>query len=264
MVRRLRLHMAASGRSHNLRSIVYGGGPMYVDELKQSLNAFGPTLSQLYGQGETPMTITGLRAAEHIGASDAVLGSVGWPRSGIEVRIVDEQGAAMAPGAIGEIVCRGATVMRGYWKDSAATDAALRDGWLFTGDMGSLDASGMLTLRDRSKDVIISGGSNIYPREIEEVLLSHDAVAEACVIGEKDEDWGETVTAVIVRENGAEVSALELDAHCLAHIARFKRPKRYIFIDALPKSSYGKILKREMVSIIAKSDQLGRPMDPAG
>lgn len=255
MVRRLRLHMKAAERGHNLRSIVYGGGPMYVEELKQALEAFGPILSQLYGQGESPMTIAGLRAADHVGAEDAVLGSVGWPRSGIEVRIVDEQGVPLAADKIGEIVCRGDTVMSGYWNDPAATNAALRDGWLFTGDMGTLDASGLLTLRDRSKDVIISGGSNIYPREIEEVLLSHEAVAEVCVLGEKDEDWGETVTAVIVREDGSQVSAPDLDAHCLAHIARFKRPKRYVFVQALPKSSYGKVLKREVTSIIATGDQ---------
>jgi acyl-CoA synthetase (AMP-forming)/AMP-acid ligase II len=250
MVRRLRLHMAETGRGHALRSIVYGGGPMYVDELRRSIDAFGHILSQLYGQGESPMTITGLRAADHAGADDNILGSVGWPRSGIEVRVVDESGTPLPVGVVGEIACRGQTVMSGYWKNPSATEAALRDGWLFTGDMGSFDEAGFLTLRDRSKDVIISGGSNIYPREVEEALLSHTGVAEACVIGEKDDDWGETVTAVIVREPGSAVSVRDLDTHCLTRIARFKRPKRYVFTEQLPKSSYGKVLKREVTAQI--------------
>ncbi|PRC45995.1 AMP-dependent synthetase, partial [Mycobacterium sp. ITM-2017-0098] len=143
---------------------------------------------------------------------------------------------------IGEIVCRGDVVMSGYWKNAAATEATLQNGWLHTGDMGSFDASGFLTLRDRSKDVVISGGSNIYPREVEEVLLEHPGVVEVGVVGAPDEEWGEVVVAFIV---GA-ASPGELDAHLLERIARFKRPKRYEFVDELPKNSYGKVLKREL------------------
>ena len=134
--------------------------------------------------------------------------------------------------------------MQGYWNNPPATREALRSGWLYTGDLGSLDARGYLTLRDRSKDVVISGGSNIYPREVEEALLTHPAVAEVCVVGQQDREWGEVVVAFVVAPAGVTVE--ELDRHCLERIARFKRPKRYRFVDALPKNSYGKVLKREL------------------
>jgi fatty-acyl-CoA synthase len=227
-----------------LRTVIYGGGPMYVDSLKKAMAAFGPIFTQLYGQGEAPMTITGLRRADHLGADDAVLGSVGYPRSGVAVAVLCDDGTPAAIGEIGEIACRGDVVMSGYWNNPAATGETLKDGWLHTGDMGSFDARGYLTLRDRSKDVVISGGSNIYPREVEEVLLEHPAVVEACVVGAPDADWGEVVVAFIV----GEVAAAELDAHLLERIARFKRPKRYEFIAELPKNSYGKVLKRELRS----------------
>jgi fatty-acyl-CoA synthase len=226
----------------NLRTIVYGGGPMYVESLKKAMAAFGPVFAQLYGQGESPMTITGLRRADHVYGDDAILGSVGYPRSGVDVAVLRADGTPADVGEIGEIVCRGDVVMSGYWNNPAATAAALKDGWLYTGDMGSFDARGYLTLRDRSKDVVISGGSNIYPREVEEVLLEHPGVAEACVVGAPDEEWGEVVVAFIV---GA-ADERELDAHLLERIARFKRPKRYVFIDELPKNSYGKVLKRDL------------------
>jgi fatty-acyl-CoA synthase len=145
-------------------------------------------------------------------------------------------------GEIGEIVCRGDVVMCGYWQNPTATDATLRNGWLRTGDMGSFDARGYLTLHDRSKDVVISGGTNIYPREVEEALLEHPGVSEACVVGAPDAEWGEVVVAFIV--GAAEPD--ELDTHLLQRIARFKRPKRYLTVDQLPKNSYGKVLKREL------------------
>jgi acyl-CoA synthetase (AMP-forming)/AMP-acid ligase II len=141
--------------------------------------------------------------------------------------------------------------MAGYWRNAAATAEALRDGWLWTGDMGSLDARGYLSLRDRSKDVVISGGSNIYPREVEEALLAHAGVSEACVVGAPDAEWGEIVVAFVVRAEGSDVTAQALDAHCLARIARFKRPKRYEFVAALPKNNYGKVLKRELRARLA-------------
>jgi len=231
-------------RPANLRTIVYGGGPMYVESLRRAMTAFGPEIFvQLYGQGEAPMTITGLRRADHrLDADDAVLGSVGYPRSGVDVAVRRADGSFAGPGQIGEIVCRGDVVMAGYWKNPEATAATLADGWLHTGDLGSFDERGYLTLRDRSKDVVISGGSNIYPREVEEVLLTHPGVTEACVVGAPDPEWGEIVVAFIVGTATPE----ELDAHLLDRIARFKRPKRYEYIDELPKSSYGKVLKREL------------------
>ena len=232
---------------HNLRTVVYGGGPMYVDSLKKAMAAFGPIFTQLYGQGEAPMTITGLRRADHLGADDAILGSVGYARSGVDVAVLAKDGAPAAIDEVGEIVCRGDVVMSGYWKNPDATAATLKDGWLHTGDMGSFDARGFLTLRDRSKDVVVSGGSNIYPREVEEVLLEHPAVSEACVVGAPDAEWGEVVVAFIV----GTADEADLDAHLLQRIARFKRPKRYLYIDELPKNSYGKVLKRELRARLA-------------
>jgi acyl-CoA synthetase (AMP-forming)/AMP-acid ligase II len=227
---------------NNLRTIVYGGGPMYVESLKKAMAAFGPVFAQIYGQGESPMTITGLRRADHDGADDAILGSVGYARSGMEVAVLRTDGTPAAIDEVGEIVCRGDALMSGYWNNPAATQDTLKDGWMYTGDMGSFDARGYLTLRDRSRDVVISGGSNIYPREVEEVLLEHPGVSEACVVGAPDAEWGEVVVAFIVGSAQAD----ELDAHMLQRIARFKRPKRYLFVDELPKNSYGKVLKREL------------------
>ena len=245
-----RLVQTGRPRPANLETIVYGGGPMYVDSLKKALAAFGPIFVQLYGQGEAPMTITGLRRADHVTgqadgagwAPDEVLGSVGYARSGVDVAVLGPGGTPAGVGEIGEIVCRGDVVMSGYWNNPAATLATLRDGWLHTGDLGSFDDNGLLTLRDRSKDVVISGGSNIYPREIEEVLLEHPGVVEAGVVGAPDEEWGEVVVAFIVGDATPE----DLDKLLLQRIARFKRPKRYAFVDELPKNSYGKVLKRQL------------------
>ena len=237
-----RLLDTGRGRPPNLRSIVYGGGPMYVESLKNALAAFGNIFAQIYGQGESPMTITGLRRTDHDSVDDAVLGSVGYARSGVEVRVLDAAGVPTPSGVVGEIVCRGDVVMSGYWNNPQASAETLRDGWLYTGDLGSFDGRGYLTLRDRSKDVVISGGSNIYPREVEEALLEHPGVAEACVVGAPDAEWGEVVVAFIV---GC-ADERSLDAHLLARIARFKRPKRYLVVDELPKNSYGKVLKREL------------------
>lgn len=237
-----RLVQTGRPRPRNLRTVVYGGGPMYVDSIKKAMAAFGPILTQLYGQGEAPMTITGLRRVDHVDADDAILGSVGYARSGVDVAVVREDGTPAETHEIGEIVCCGDVVMSGYWNNPEATAATLKNGWLQTGDMGSFDERGFLTLRDRSKDVVISGGSNIYPREVEEVLIEHPEVLEAAVVGAPDAEWGEIVVAFIV----GTADPSELDAHLLERIARFKRPKRYEFIDELPKNSYGKVLKREL------------------
>jgi acyl-CoA synthetase (AMP-forming)/AMP-acid ligase II len=174
-------------------------------------------------------------------------GTTGLPYPGVELRIVDpETRTDVATGDVGEIWVRSPQVMKGYWNNDAANAQALRDGWLWTGDLGSIDADGFITLKDRSKDLIISGGANIYPREIEEVLLTHAAVLETAVVSRPHPDWGEEVIAFVVRRTDAEVTAAELDRLCLDNIARFKRPKGYRFVEALPKNNYGKILKTEL------------------
>jgi long-chain acyl-CoA synthetase len=174
---------------------------------------------------------------------------VGVPHSVVQVTIRSEDGAERAAGDVGEVCVRGDVVMSGYWGDAGASARALRDGWLWTGDLGALDEDGFLTLKDRSKDLIVSGGSNIYPREVEEVLLLHPAVAEASVVGRPDPEWGEAVVAFIV-PRGAAPPTEELDRLCLEHIARFKRPKEYRFIERLPKNNYGKVVKTELRQIM--------------
>lgn len=245
-----RLVQASSGLATvagNLRTILYGGGPMYVTDLLKALDVFGPRFFQLYGQGETPMTITGLAKRDHIGNRDdahlARLASCGIARTGVEVRVVNTAGEDLPTGEPGEIVTRSDCVMSCYWKNEKATAAALGGGWLWTGDIGSLDEMGYLTLRDRSKDMIISGGSNIYPREIEEVLLLHPAVLECSVVGRSHHDWGEEPVAFVVCRPGMQATAEELESLCLQHIARFKRPSEYRLVDSLPKNNYGKIVK---------------------
>jgi long-chain acyl-CoA synthetase len=169
------------------------------------------------------------------------LGSVGLPQSVVQVRVADSDGNPLAAGDKGEVIVRGDTVMAGYWNNPEATAGALRDGWLYTGDVGYFDEEGFLTLTDRSKDVIISGGANIYPREVEEVLLRVPGVSEVSVIGRREPDWGEVVVAYVVADEG--ITAGELDEHCIASMARFKRPKHYRFVAELPKNNYGKVLK---------------------
>ncbi len=182
-------------------------------------------------------------------AYEARIASVGYPHSVVEVRISDEEsGKACSTGTVGEILVKGDTVMKGYWKNPEATAAALREGWLHTGDLGFLDAEGFLTLKGRSKEVIISGGSNIYPREVEDVLLLHQAVAEAAVVGRRHHEWGEEVVAFIVPRAGQSVEAARLDAWCLEHVARYKRPKHYRVVESLPKNAYGKVLKSELIA----------------
>jgi long-chain acyl-CoA synthetase len=232
-----------------LKTIIYGGAPMYLTDLEAALATFGPRLAQIYGQGETPMTITGLSRADHADRDhprwrERIQG-VGFPRTDVEVRVVDDDDRPLPAGEVGEVVVRGGVVMAGYWRQPEATAEALRGGWLHTGDVGSFDDDGFLTLRDRSKDLIISGGMNIYPREVEEALLCHPHVAAVAVVGRPDPEWGESVVAFVVTD-GTEPPTEELDRACLDRIARFKRPKEYRFVDALPTNNYGKVLKREL------------------
>jgi acyl-CoA synthetase (AMP-forming)/AMP-acid ligase II len=167
-------------------------------------------------------------------------------RTGVAVRVVDEAGCELPRGEIGEIVTKSDCVMKGYWKNPDANAKALRDGWLWTGDLGAMDEDGYLTIKDRSKDMIISGGTNIYPREIEEVLLTHPGVLEAAVVGRPHPDWGEEAIAFVVAREGTDVAPAALEALCLDNIARFKRPKGYRFLGTLPKNNYGKVLKTDL------------------
>ena len=248
---------AASARLANLKTICYGGAPMYVPDLERALALFGPRLYHLYGQGESPMTITGLPQRLHDDPEPArraaLRGSCGYARTGVEVRVVDAEDRPLPPGESGEIVTRSDCVMRGYWRNAAATESTLRGGWLHTGDVGSMDASGLVTLHDRSKDLIISGGSNIYPREIEEVLLRDGRVLECAVVGRPHPDWGEEPVAFVVGREGARIEPAELDALLGANIARFKRPREYRFVATLPKNNYGKVLKTELRTLLAQS-----------
>jgi acyl-CoA synthetase (AMP-forming)/AMP-acid ligase II len=242
IVRLLASPAAGAADLAHLKTITYGGAPMYVADCLRAIELFGPRLYQLFGQGEAPMTITGLPQSDH--AARRNLESCGYARTGAEVRVVDAEDRDLPAGEVGEILTRSDCIMAGYWDNPQATAQALRGGWLHTGDLGSLDEAGYLTIRDRSKDMIISGGSNIYPREIEEVLLRHPAVAECSVVGRAHPEWGEEVVAFVVRRG--DVTPQELDALCLAQIARFKRPRHYRFVEGLPKNNYGKVLKTEL------------------
>jgi long-chain acyl-CoA synthetase len=241
---------AASSKPRGLRTLVYGGGPMYLADLYPAMERLGDDrLAQIYGQGESPMTITVLTKEQHLDREhpryEARLASVGVAQHGVEVVLRDPEGRDVPAGQPGEVCVRGDMVMSGYWDNPEASAQALRGGWLWTGDVGVMDDDGFLTLKDRRKDLIVSGGSNIYPREVEEVLLRHPAVAEACVVGKADREWGEIVVAFVVAR-GAAPDTAELDRQCLEHIARFKRPREYRFVQSLPKNHYGKVLKTEL------------------
>ncbi|WP_419342986.1 AMP-binding protein [Achromobacter sp. PD1] len=247
MVRHARL---AGGAPPGLRTLIVGGAPFYIEDIKDAVACYGARVAQIYGQGESPMSISALSAAQIADAvarnDDALLGSVGYIQSAMDVEIREASGRPAAPGELGEVVVSGPTVMQGYWNNPRATTDTLAGGWLHTGDIGILDERGLLHLKDRSKDVIISGGTNIYPREVEEALMRHDAVQEVSVVGSPDPEWGESVLAFVVLKPGAQASDRDLDRLCLESIARFKRPKRYVFLDELPKNSTGKVLKREL------------------
>lgn len=235
----------------NIRTILTGAGPVYAEDIRRALSTFGPRLWNGYGQGETPCTITAMSKQMLLDAwkagDEERLTSVGIARSGISLKIVRADGTDAEPGETGEVLVRGETVMAGYLNQPEASAETLMGGWLHTGDLGRLDRRGYLYLSDRKKDVIISGGMNIYAREVEEVLLAHPGVSEAAVIGAHDSKWGESVLALIVPSPG--FSAPEetaLDMLCLERLARFKRPKRYIVVNALPKNAAGKVLKASL------------------
>lgn len=232
-----------------LCAVTYGGASIYIEHLKAAIEAFGPVFVQLYGQGEAPITVTGLSRREHARfceTGDQRLGSAGRCRTDVELRVVDSDDRDVAIGEPGEILVRGDVVMPGYWKDPEATAAALREGWLHTGDIGSLDDGGYLYILDRAKDVIISGGNNIYPREVEEVIVTHPAVANVVVVGVPDSYWGEAVHAVVQLESGLRATPDELVELCRSRLAGYKKPRSVDFVDELPQNAYGKILRREI------------------
>jgi acyl-CoA synthetase (AMP-forming)/AMP-acid ligase II len=230
-----------------LRYVVYGGAPMSPAATERALRRFGPVFVQLYGQGETPMTATMLRREDH---RPELFGSAGRARPGVEVAIHDVEGARLPPEAVGEVVVRGAPVMSGYWRRPDATAEALRGGWLHTGDLGRMTEDGVLYLLDRTKDMIISGGSNVYAVEVEQVLSAHPAVGDVAVIGVPDDVWGETVVAVVVPTAGGDLDAAALEQHCRASLAGYKIPRRWVAVETLPRNAYGKVVKRDLRALL--------------
>jgi long-chain acyl-CoA synthetase len=228
----------------SLRRVIYGGSPIAVADLREAMRRIGPVLCQLYGQGESPMTISYLRPEDHRPGAGDTLTSAGVARTGVEIRIAGPQDRPLPAGQTGEILVRGPAVMAGYYGRSDATADALRGGWLHTGDLGLMDERGFLHVRDRLKDLIITGGSNVYAREVEDVLLRHPLVRDAAVFGVPHRVWGEAVTAVVVGASG--VSGNEVMAFCREHLADYKRPKQIHMTGELPRNAYGKVLKREL------------------
>ena len=225
-----------------IKTINMAGSSIAASKLEQALALTGPVFAQTFGQVEAPMCITMMPKRE-LGDHLESCGRVG---PFVDVKIVDDQGAEQPAGEVGEIVCKGSLVMKGYWNNEQATNETLRNGWLQTGDLGWKSETGYVHIVDRKKDVIISGGVNIYPREVEEVLNKHDGVKETCVIGVPDDKWGENVIAYVVPNGTIAVTNEELIQLCLDHMASFKKPKEIHIVEELPKSSYGKILKREL------------------
>lgn len=234
----------------SLQVIYYGTAPMPVEPLRKAMAAFKCGFSQTYGTTETFVPITILQPEDHLpnGNQEQVrrLASAGRAVIGVQVKVVDATGAEAAPNQVGEIAVKGDNVMKGYWNKPALTAEVLRDGWYFTGDMGRMDELGYLFVVDRKKDMIISGGENIYPTEIENILFRHPAVADAAVIGVPDENWGEAVKALVVLKQGATASEPELIEFCKSMLASFKKPRSVSFVSELPRSAAGKLLKREL------------------
>lgn len=254
MVKRLTEVAKATGETGaGLRSVVYAGGPMYTADIIAAVDQFGPVFVQIYGQGECPMGITALSRHDVTDRSHARwrqrLASVGRAQLPVEVQIGDAAGNPVSAGTHGEIMVRGDMVMPGYWRNPQATEKAMIGGWLMTGDMGFMDEDGYVTLQDRSKDLIVSGASNIYPREVEEVLLTHPAVREVAVVGQPHPEWGEAVVAFVVGDAAWD----DLDRLCIKNIARFKRPRTYLRVAELPKNNYGKVLKTELRKMLEEN-----------
>jgi acyl-CoA synthetase (AMP-forming)/AMP-acid ligase II len=230
----------------SLEQIVYGASPAPIELLRKALKVFGCGFAQVYGLTETTGAITYLPPEDH--QADAVerLKSCGKPMTGVEIRIVDAAGEDVPPGAVGEVICRTPQIMIGYWNLPDATRQAIRDGWFYTGDAGYRDADGYITIYDRVKDMIVSGGENIYPAEVESALFGHPAVADVAVIGVPNEEWGEAVKAIVVTKPGADVTDRQIIDFARERIAHYKAPRSVDFVAALPRNPSGKILKREL------------------
>jgi len=234
----------------SLRVVSYGSAPIAPSRIREAWHALGPVLSQGYGAGETTGGLVALTTRDHHAAivegKDSLLASCGRPFSEAQVRLVDDDGNEVAPGEIGEIVIRGPDVFAGYWREPELSAAALVDGWLHTGDLARMDERGYLYIVDRKKEMIISGGFNVYPTEIEQVLYRHPAIYEACVIGVPDPTWGEAIKAVIVLRSGHAVTDAELIEHCRVHLADFKKPRSVDFVSELPKNANGKLSRKDV------------------
>ena len=234
----------------SLKRITYAGSPTPVGRIKEALGLFGPVLDQSYGQAESVIAITHLSRHEHVLNDDPArerrLASAGREYPGVQIRIVDDNDHFLGPLETGEVVTRSDLIMRGYWNQPDKTDETLRGGWLHTGDIGHVDEDGYLFLVDRMHDKIITGGLNVYPREVEEIISAHQAVAQVAVFGVKDPFWGEVITAAVVLRQGMSVTEAELMAFCKEHLTGYKRPKKVYLLDDLPKNLYGKVLRKEL------------------
>lgn len=238
----------------SLRYVIYAGAPMYRADQKHALEKLGPVLVQYFGMGEVTGNITVLPPSCHsLDDGGMPVGSCGFPRTGMDVTIMDDGGGHLPPGATGEICVRGPGVFAGYHDNPEATAKATAHGWFHTGDLGHRDEKGFLYITGRASDMYISGGSNVYPREVEEVLLTHPAVAEICVVGMPHEKWGETGVAVLVTVPGMTVTEQDLAAHIEGKLARYKHPGAYVFWPELPKSGYGKVVKRDVKRLLEGS-----------
>ena len=237
----------------SLQTVYYSAAPMPLAVLQKGLERLGPVFVQLYGMTEGLATT--LHKNQHRPAGSererARLASVGQCPPGVRLRIVDDAGHDLPVNVPGEVLTRTSTHMQGYWNNTTATLAAIRDGWYHTGDVGYLDDEGFLFLVDRKKDMIISGGENIYCREVEEAIASHEGVHEVAVIGVPDARWGESVCAVVVRKPGRDLDAAAIVAHCASRIAGYKRPKQVLFFEALPRLNTGKIDKNALRKAVA-------------
>jgi acyl-CoA synthetase (AMP-forming)/AMP-acid ligase II len=234
----------------SLKYLMYGAAPMSVEKLKQAIQVIGPVMMGGYGQTEAPASISYLPPDAHFSggklAPDERLSSVGYPNPLIRVEIMNDANEILPPGATGEICVRGDLVMKGYYKAPDKTAETIVDGWLHTGDIGHIDAEGCLHITDRKKDMIISGGFNVYPSEVEQVIWSHPAVQDCAVIGVPDEKWGEAVKAVVELNKGQQATAEELIALCKEKLGSIKAPKSVDFVDTLPRSPVGKVLKKDL------------------
>jgi acyl-CoA synthetase (AMP-forming)/AMP-acid ligase II len=234
----------------SLRYLIYAGAPMYRADQKLALQKLGKVLVQYFGMGEVTGCITVLPPDMHSADDDdpdAHIGSCGRPRTGMEVAIFDAEMKPVPTGEVGEICCRGPAVHAGYYNNPEATAKALRGGWFHTGDLGRVDERGLVYITGRESDMYISGGSNVYPREVEEVLLTHPGVAEVAVLGVPDAKWGEIGVAVVVRRAGTHpLDEAALLAHLEGRCARYRWPRQVFFWDALPKSGYGKVSKKDI------------------